>query len=385
MEVLYFVFACFMLLATVDRISGNRFGVGIEMEKGVKLLSTMTLSMVGMIVLAPVISSLLMPLLTPLQKYLHLEPSVIMGSLLANDMGGASLAKEVAGSEISGYFNGLVVASMLGATVSFTIPLALGVIDKSRHKDVALGMLCGIITVPVGCLVSGLILKMSFAELATNLIPLIIFSGLIALGLALAPNGCVKVFTAFGKGVQILVALGLGLGIFSHLTKIDLIKELATLAGFDFIQGLAPFEAEGMRIVVNACVVMTGAFPLIYVLSKILKKPLVLLGKLIGINATSAMGLISCLATNVTTINMVENMDKKGVVLNMAFAVSGAFVFAGHLAYTVSENPDYLFPVIVGKLTAGIAAVILANFVYNKQAKAEKKEESEKKEPATAA
>ena len=168
METLYFVFACFMLLATADRVFGNRFGVGKEMEKGVMLLGTMTLSMVGMIVLAPVIANLIMPILNPLKEYLHLEPSVIMGSLLANDMGGAPLAEQVASNVVSGYFNGLVVASMLGATVSFTIPLALGVIDKQYHKDVALGMLCGIITIPVGCLIAGLVLKMSFADLAMN-------------------------------------------------------------------------------------------------------------------------------------------------------------------------------------------------------------------------
>ena len=368
METLYFVFACFMLLATVDRVIGNRFGVGKEMEKGVMLLGTMTLSMVGMIVLAPVIANWIMPVLNPLKEYLHLEPSVIMGSLLANDMGGAPLAEQVASNAVSGYFNGLVVASMLGATVSFTIPLALGVIDKSRHKDVALGMLCGIITIPVGCLISGLILKMSVADLARNLIPLIIFSGLIALGLALAPNGCVKVFTIFGKGVQILVALGLAVGIFSKLTGITLLP------------GMASFDDEGMRTVVNACVVMTGAFPLVYILSKILKKPLIFFGKLIGINDISAMGLISCLATNVTTISMVEKMDKKGVVLNMAFAVSGAFVFAGHLAFTVSFNADYLVPVIIGKLTAGICAVILANFVFNKMNKKAKNEVAEAQE-----
>ena len=362
METLYFVFACFMLLATVDRVIGNRFGVGKEMEKGVMLLGTMTLSMVGMIVLAPVIASWIMPVLNPLKEYLHLEPSVIMGSLLANDMGGAPLAEQVASNAASGYFNGLVVASMLGATVSFTIPLALGVIDKKYHKDVALGMLCGIITIPVGCLISGLILKMSVADLARNLIPLMIFSGLIALGLALAPNGCVKVFTIFGKGVQILVALGLALGIFSKLTGIILLP------------GMASFDDEGMKTVVNACVVMTGAFPLVYILSKILKKPLIFFGKLIGINDISAMGLVSCLATNVTTISMVEKMDKKGIVLNMAFAVSGAFVFAGHLAFTVSFNANYLVPVIIGKLTAGICAVILANFVFNKLNKKEKTE-----------
>jgi ethanolamine transporter len=140
---------------------------------------------------------------------------------------------------------------------------------------------------------------------------------------------------------------------------------------------MASFDDEGMRTVVNACVVMTGAFPLVYILSKILKKPLIFFGKLIGISDISAMGLISCLATNVTTISMVEQMDKKGIVLNMAFAVSGAFVFAGHLAFTVSFNADYLVPVIIGKLTAGICAVILANFVYNQMHKKDQAETAE--------
>ena len=64
----------------------------------------------------------------------------------------------------------------------------------------------------------------------------------------------------------------------------------------------------------------------------------------------------------------------------MAFAVSGAFVFAGHLAFTVSFNSDYLVPVIIGKLTAGICSVILANFVFNKMNKNIKAEVPTKQE-----
>ena len=85
METLYFVFACFMLLATVDRVIGNRFGVGNEMEKGVMLLGTMTLSMVGMIVLAPVIANWIMPVLNPL-KVPNLKPlPAACGAVLMRD------------------------------------------------------------------------------------------------------------------------------------------------------------------------------------------------------------------------------------------------------------------------------------------------------------
>ena len=59
-----------------------------------------------------------------------------------------------------------------------------------------------------------------------------------------------------------------------------------------------------------------------------------------------------------------DKMDQKGVMLNSAFAVSAAFTFAGHLAFTVAFDPSYLLPVIVGKITAGILSVIVAGIVY---------------------
>ena len=61
---------------------------------------------------------------------------------------------------------------------------------------------------------------------------------------------------------------------------------------------------------------------------------------------------------------MMDKMDKKGVMLNSAFAVSAAFTLAGHLAFTVSFDQRYLLSVIIGKITAGIFAVVLAAIIY---------------------
>jgi ethanolamine transporter EutH len=51
----------------------------------------------------------------------------------------------------------------------------------------------------------------------------------------------------------------------------------------------------------------------------------------------------------------------------------------------MSFNGAYLIPVIVGKLVAGVSAVILANFVYNKMARSEKTEEVSAEAEAAAA
>ncbi len=59
-------------------------------------------------------------------------------------------------------------------------------------------------------------------------------------------------------------------------------------------------------------------------------------------------------------------MNEKGVMLNAAFAVSAAFVFGDHLAFTLAYDPACLTGVIVGKLTAGLLSLLAANFMYNR-------------------
>lgn len=62
----------------------------------------------------------------------------------------------------------------------------------------------------------------------------------------------------------------------------------------------------------------------------------------------------------------IKNMDDKGIVLNSAFAVSAAFTFAGHLAFTLAFNAEYIAPVIIGKLVAGISSLLAAHFIYKR-------------------
>ena len=103
-----------------------------------------------------------------------------------------------------------------------------------------------------------------------------------------------------------------------------------------------------------------------YILSKGMAKPLKVIAEKIGVNEQSVIGIISCIATSATTFGMMEKMDRKGIVLNSAFAVSGAFVLGGHLAFTMAFNSEYVLPVIVGKLTSGILALFLANIIFKK-------------------
>ena len=365
MSALTIVLLVFTALGAIDRIFGCKFGLGKEFEKAFMLLGIMSLTMTGMIVISPMIARLMEPVSDFVSTYLHLDPSIIPASLFANDMGGAPLAKEIAKNQSVGMFNALVVSSMMGATISFTIPLAIGVVGKDRHKEMFLGFLCGIVTIPLGCFVAGLFCEINIVSLLLNLLPLFLFSVIIAFGLIKAPNLCVKIFKIFAIFMTVVIMIGLLMGIINFLTGRELIK------------GIAPIE-EGAMVCFNASIVMCGMFPLINIVSRILKRPLEFFGAKAGINDVSALGFVSTLATNVTTLGMMDKMDKKGVMLNSAFAVSAAFTFAGHLAFTVAFEPSYLLPVIIGKITAGILAVIVAGIIYkftrrNKKCSEEKK------------
>ena len=85
-----------------------------------------------------------------------------------------------------------------------------------------------------------------------------------------------------------------------------------------------------------------------------------------GINETAALGFVSSMATSVTTFGMIKDMDDRGIVYNAAFAISGAFTFAGHLAFTMAFDGTYILPMIVGKLTAGVTSVLAAVLVCRK-------------------
>ena len=57
---------------------------------------------------------------------------------------------------------------------------------------------------------------------------------------------------------------------------------------------------------------------------------------------TSSAGLVATLANNIAMFNIMGEMNPKGKILNVAFAVSAAFVFGDHLACRRQRCPDDL-------------------------------------------
>jgi ethanolamine transporter len=229
----------------------------------------------------------------------------------------------------------------------------------------ATGVLAGIVTIPIGCLMGGLVAGYPINMILSNLVPIILFAALIVLGLWRFPQGMIKGFTIFGKFIVIVATLGLAASIAEQLT------------GITIIPGLAPID-EGIKIVGDISIVLAGAFAMVFVITKVFNKPLMKLGKMLGMNEIAAAGLVATLANVIPMFGMMKDMDARGKVINVAFAVSAAFVFGDHLGFTAGVAKDMIFPMIVGKLVGGITAIVVAIYLSKKMMPEPKQEGQQK-------
>lgn len=346
--------AVFALLGALDRIFGNHFGLGREFEEGILAMGSLALAMVGIVCLAPVLADILKPVVVPVYGFLGADPAMFAGTILACDMGGGPLASAMTDNPQAALLGGILTGSMLGATIVFTIPVAMGILKEEDRPAMAKGILCGIVTIPLGVLAGGLAAGFPPVMVLQNLIPIILIAIFIALGLWRAENAMVKGFAAFGKFVIALVTAGLAAAIVEALT------------GFVLIPGMAPIS-DGFETVGDIAIILAGAFPLVYLITKLLRRPLMAVGKLLGINDAAAAGLIASLANSIAAFGMVKDMNPRGKVVNIAFAVSAAFVFGDHLGFTAGFAPEMLGPMIIGKLVGGISAICVALWLTKKE------------------
>ena len=82
-EILITVMAAFAALGALDRIIGNRFGLGESFEEGIQAMGALALAMLGIIALAPVLAEVLNPVVVPVYRFLGADPAMFAGSLLA--------------------------------------------------------------------------------------------------------------------------------------------------------------------------------------------------------------------------------------------------------------------------------------------------------------
>ncbi|GGP22514.1 ethanolamine utilization protein EutH [Silvimonas iriomotensis] len=346
-------------------------GAGEQFEEGFMAMGALGLAMVGVIALAPVLAHVLGPVVIPLYQALGANPAMFATTLLANDMGGFFLARELSGGDTAAWlYAGLILGAMMGPTVVFSIPVALGIIDKADRRFLALGVMAGMVTIPLGCIAGGLVAMASgvvidgqpvdftLSMILVNMIPVIIVALLLAAGLKLCPEKMIGGFQIFAKCLVVLITCGLALAVLQATLGVSVIPGMDPIF---MIKGDEPGgEMRAIEVIGYIACVLLGAYPMVFMLTRWFEKPLMRVGNLLGMNNSAAAGMVATLANAIPMFGLLSKMDNRGKVINVAFAVSAAFTFGDHLGFTAANVPGMIFPMIVGKLCGGLTAIVVA-------------------------
>lgn len=342
-----------MILGALDHIFGNRFGLGSQFLEGFAAFGSIAPTMTGVLVLVPLIGTYLGPLVTPLCLKIGIDPAMFAGALLACDMGGYQLATELAVDPQAVGLSGMILASMMGAAIVFNIPVSLGIIEADDRRAMSKGVLCGFITIPVGCFAGGLTAGYDISFLLRNLVPVLLISVIICVFLWLLPEIITKVFIIFGRIIGILATAAAVIAIAEALTKITILPGLGSVY-------------DAMDVLVSIVLVLPGAYVMVAIVSKLLKKPFDAAGKLLGIGDKSTLGLVTSMANAVPTFGLIKEMDERGKVLNFAFLVSAGYLLGDHLAFSSAMDAALVLPTLVGKITGGVTAAAAALWMTRK-------------------
>lgn len=351
-QVLMVIMAAGVVVGGIDRILGNKWGYGAKFEEGFQFLGSTALSMAGMICLAPVIANVLGKVIIPFYQVIGVDPGMF-GSLLAIDMGGYQLAKELAQDSLIGSYAGIVAASVFGCTVVFTIPVGMGMIREEDRSFFARGVMLGLATMPAGLLTGGMLAGLPLPVCFWQNLPVFVLALLLLIGLWKIPEQMVRGFCLFANGIRCVITIGLVLGAVEYLCGVNPVK------------GMAPLT-EAMEVVAAIGIVMLGSLPVTEFLQRVLRKPFCILGKRVGMNPTGVTGLLVGAVSAIPAISMYRDMDERGKVVNAAFLVSATSMLAAHMGFALSTEPELLGAMIGAKASGGVAAVLLALFVCSR-------------------
>lgn len=364
------VMMIFCIIGAIDKIRGNKLGYGEKFDEAFGALKSLALIMVGIITLTPILKLLLEPLIVPVYECFGASPAMFAGTVFPVDSGAYPLAHQLSGGDTAiANFSAVVLGGSMGCLFIGTIPICMSMLDEKDHDCFAAAVLVAVITIPLGCIAGGIAMnltpyKLSMGRILVNLIPVILVAALVALGLALKPRQVMRFFCRFGQLTQSLLVLSVMIAAIQSVTglRIPLLRLMVEPAQEG---GVSPL-VDSFIVVGNILMVIMGAFPMVLWISRTFRKPIRSLSRMLGMNEAGGAGLISSLASLFPALDLVKQMNLKGKLLVLSFAVSATFVFGDHLGFTAGMDQQMVLPLIISKLVGGITALILANILAPK-------------------
>ncbi|MDD5925832.1 ethanolamine utilization protein EutH [Ellagibacter isourolithinifaciens] len=392
--VVYIIMACAIAgcLASVIKPESE---LGQQFVAGIDSIGPIFLPVAGIMASAPYLTAFVSAVFGPAYSAVGADPAMAATTFIAVDMGGYQLADALAETRES-WIMAMVTGYMAGATIVFSIPVALKMLEKRDRKYLALGVMSGLLAIPIGVLVASAIiavshpmvreivstnadatyqLALSWGQIGVNLIPLIIICVALAAGLKFKPDAMIKGFIVFGRVMESALKIVFVLVVVEYFTGV-----WSTLFGsFGFDPIIADEEDVFRALEVSGAIgmMLCGAFPMVYLIRRYLAKPLAKIGGAVGLSSDATAGLLAGSANVLALFSMVKDLRAKDKVICMAFAVCCAFLFGDHLSFTANFQPNLIVVVLAGKLAAGICAIVFAKLLAVKKAEQLEREAGE--------
>ena len=391
--VVYIIMICAVAGAIASAIRPES-ELGQQFVAGIDSIGPIFLPVAGIMAAAPYLTAFVSSVFGPAYGALGADPAMAATTFIAVDMGGYQLADALAQTR-EGWIMAMMTGYMAGATIVFTIPVALKMLEKRDQKYLALGVMSGLLAIPVGVFVASLVIALSnpvirevvstnsaatyqlalgFAQIGHNLIPLVIICVALAAGLKARPDAMIRGFIAFGRIMDAALKIVFVLAVVEYFTGV-----FVTLFG-SF--GLDPIIADDENLFraleVSGAIgmMLCGAFPMVYLIKRYLTRPLEKIGGLVGLSSDATAGLLAGSANVLALLAMIKDMCARDKVICLSFAVCCAFLFGDHLSFTANFQPSLIVPVLLGKLAGGICAIVFAQLLAVR--KAEELEAAEK-------
>ncbi|MDO4443853.1 MAG: ethanolamine utilization protein EutH [Slackia sp.] len=383
--VVYIIMAC-AIVGAIASVLRPESGLGKEFVAGIDALGPIFLPVAGIMASAPFLTAFVSDVFGPVYSAIGADPAMAATTFIAVDMGGYQLAEALAQTKES-WIMAMVTGYMAGATIVFTIPVALKMLEKKDRKYLALGVMSGLLAIPVGVLAASVVIAFShptirasvstngeavyqlalgFGTIGANLLPLVIICVALALGLKFKPDAMIKGFTVFGRVLESALKIVFVLVVVEYFTG----AFSTVFGGFGFDPIIADEQDIFRALEVSGAIAMMlcGAFPMVWLIKRFLSKPLGAVGRVFGLSPDATAGLLAASANVLAALSMVKDLRAKDKVIVVSFAVCCAFLFGDHLSFTANFQPSLIVPVLLGKLTGGICAIAFAMLLSVKKA-----------------
>lgn len=384
--VIYVIMVCAVIGAIASMINPES-ELGQEFIAGLHSIGPIFIPVAGIMATIPFISSGISHVIAPLFQLIGADPGIAGPIFIASDMGGYQLAKALAQSP-EGWILGLITGFQSGATIIFVIPVGLAMLRKVDHKYMALGIMAGLLTIPVSIMIIAMMmqtlglnvrpdiattgaateaLNFTLPMLLRNLMPLILFCIAMAAALRYFPNVMVRLFLKLGQFMYISVVLVLVASIVQYFTGFF----STVFGGWGFAPIIADAEDQfrALEIAGYIGLMLCGAFPMVYLLKRFMSKPIEKVASRFGISGVGAAGMLASSANIIAMFRLVSDMPPKDKVLVIAFSVCAAFTFGDHIAFSANFQPSLILPLMIGKLSGGLIAMVLAYWLAVPKAK----------------